>query len=241
MFRAGAIGVVALVALSGTASAGIIYTASDPSGLSAEAEFSLIDPTTLQIRLKNTSTGAPDGFVAADQLLTSVSWDFGAPGVGGSPTIAGGSAVTGPTSSSVDFSVLDVGPNEDVSGEFGYGNGGATGLLPNYVSGNISGTTAFGGSNLDGPPGLNGPQAGLVAAPPAVPLGGIGAISNEIIITLTLSDPITLAQLETDLEQNGVIFEYGSDAAFLRGVPTPGAAATLVLGLGALARRRRDA
>ena len=239
--RAAIAGVAVTAALPATAAAGLLYTASDPSGLSAEAEFTLIDPTTLEVRLKNTSSGAPVGFQAADQILTGVSWDFGHPGFNGDTMITGGSVVTGPTSSSVNFSVQSVGPNEDVSGEYGYGNMNGTGALINFVSGNSAQATPFGGPNLDGPANIDGPQGGLVADPPIVPLGGLGAISNEIIATLTLSDPITLSELEDDLANNGVRFEFGSDAAFLPGVPTPGVGATLALGLGAFARRRRSA
>ncbi len=210
---------------------------SDPSGLSAEVEFSLLDASTLQVRATNTSTGAPDGFDSSDQILTSVSWNFG-----GLTSIASGGVVTGPASSSVNFSVANVGPGADVSGEYGYGNGGTTGLNANFISANQSHATPFGGSNLDGPVGLNGPQGGLIASPAVVPLGGLGAIQYEWIATLTLSDP--LAGLE--FLSNGLVVEFGSDAAFLTGTPDGGGVipepSTVLMGLlgaaGLLARRR---
>src|SRR5262245_36602277 len=91
---------VATLALAPNASADIILF-SDPSGLSALAEFTLLNATTLQVRLKNTSTGVPNGFTNAAQLLTGLSWDFGAPGNNaGEPTITGGSVIIGPTSNS---------------------------------------------------------------------------------------------------------------------------------------------
>ena len=74
------------VGIASSANAGYLFTFSDPAGLAAEAEFTLLNPTTLQIRLKNTSTGAPGGFQASDQILTGISWDFGPPGLGANCT-----------------------------------------------------------------------------------------------------------------------------------------------------------
>jgi hypothetical protein len=222
------------------AQAGELFFLSDPSGLSAEAEFTLLNPTTLEVRLRNTSTDVPDDFDEADQLLTGVSWDFGAPGVNAADVdIIGGSVKSGPTSFSINFSVSNVGSNADVSGEYGYGNDDGTGALPNFVSGNTAQATPFGGPNLDGPDNIDGPQGGLAASPPLVALNGLGAISNEIIATLTLSEPITAQQLADDLHNNLVRVEFGSDAAFLI-TPEPHSALVLVLGA-ALANRRRRA
>ena len=211
---------------------------SDASGLSAEVEFTIINSGNgLLIRVRNTSTGTPGGFTAADQLLTGVSWDAGAIGInGGDVQITGGSVVTGPTSQSWNFSVSNVGPNASVSGEYGFGNADGSGALPNFVSGNNAGATPYGGPNLDGPGGLDGPQAGLVSAAAGVPLGGLGAIENEIIHTVSLSQTINSLDV---IIGNGVQIEFGSDAAFLTVVPAPGALA--LLGLAGLigGRRRR--
>ena len=224
------VGALLSVLSAEAALASILYTYNDPSGLGAEAEFSFLNPTTLQVRLKNTSTGVPGGFESSDQLLTSVSWTF-KNGI----TITGGTVFTGPTSQSLNFSILNVGANADVSGEWGFGNGGATGLGMNYISSNAAGTTPFGGANLDATVNIDGPQAGLVANPALVPLGGLGAIENEIIATLTLSAVYSEAQLLADLVANGSIVEFGSDAAFL-----PGPAAFAAIGIaGILAGRRR--
>ena len=43
------------------------------TGLAAEVEFTLLDPTTLEVRALNASTGVPAGFDEADQMLTGVS------------------------------------------------------------------------------------------------------------------------------------------------------------------------
>ena len=230
---------IALVIAQPT-SGGFLFSFTDPSGLEAEAEFTLLNPTTLVIRLQNLSTGAPQDFTSADQLLTGISWDFGAVGaVLGDNTITGGGAIIGPFSSTVDFDAGSFGAGTNVGGEWGFGNNDGSGGLTNVVSGNAAGVTAFGGPNLDGPGGLNGPQGGLISAAFALPLGGLGAIEDEIIITLSLSAAINDAQLLADLQANGVQVEFGSDAAFIPGelVPAPGALA--LLAVGALARRRR--
>ena len=226
-----------LLTLTQAAVGGQIYLLADPSGLSAEVEFTLLNPTTLEVRAKNTSTGVPNGFDSSDQLLTGVSWDFGHPGFNGDTMITGGSVMTGPTSSSVNFSVLNVGPSTDVSGEYGYGNMDGSGALPNFVSANTAQATPLGGANLDGPASIDGPQGGLVANPILVSLGGLGAIQNEIIATLTLSDPITEQELLEDLFDNYVRVEFGSDAAFIT-TPEPTTLSLLALVGFAVLRRR---
>ena len=152
--------------------------------------------------------------------------------------ITGGSAVTGANSQSWNFDILNVGANADVSGEYGFGNADGSGALPNFVSGNSAGATPYGGSNLDGPGGLDGPQAGLVSSAFSVPLGGLGAIEDEIIHTIALNQ--TIASLDVIIG-NGVQIEFGSDAAFLFNVPAPATlpAAALACLLGASRNRAR--
>lgn len=178
---------VPLIAYS-AADAGLVMLFDDGSGLSAEAEFTLLGAgDILEIRLKNTSTSIPFGFSNSDQLLTGVSWDFGHVGFNGDAMITGGSVVTGSSSSSINFSIANVGPNSDVSGEYGYGNMDGSGALTNFVSGNAAQAIPFGGANLDGPVVIDGPQAGLLSSLASVPLGGLGAIQDEIVATLTLA------------------------------------------------------
>ena len=209
------------------ATASEVFIFSDSSGLGAEAEFTLINATTLEVRLKNTSTGVPPAFgTGADQILTSISWDFD-----GTTMIAGGSVKTGPSSASLNFSLIDVVADTDVSGEYGFGNGGATGLLDNFISGNTANTTPFGGTNLDGPVDLDGPQGGLVANPLPISLAGQGAIQDEWIATLTLSgDP--LISLDFLMGDNSDI-EFGSDAAFIH-APEPSSLALTAVGFAGL-------
>ena len=227
----------AFLLLARTSGAGEIFMFSDASGLTAEAEFTLLNPMTLEIRLKNLSSGVPAGFDSADQLLTGISFDIGAQGVG-DPEITGGSVKIGPTSQSVNFDQVmsQLGPGEDVTGEYGYGNSGGSGALTNFVSAHIAHGTPFGGTNLDGPLNLSGPQGGLIANPIPMSIGGLGAIQNEVIITVTLDS--TLANLDF-LAANGVRFEFGSDAAFFT-IPEPQSFVLFGLGVaGLLAYSRR--
>jgi hypothetical protein len=229
------------MAIANVAQAGPFWLFTDASGLSAKAEFTLLNATTLEIKLQNTSTGVPLGFSNSDQLLTSISFDLGAAGNNAAdPDITGGSVILGPSSVSLNFDdvVSQLGPGDTATGEYGYGNGGTTGLKPNFLSGNTAGATAFGGTNLDGPANINGPQAGLVAASIPVDLGGLGAIKDQIIATLTLDKDVT----DLSFLDHGVVIEFGSDAAFLTGrlVPEPSTLAlALVGGLGLLLRVRR--
>lgn len=226
---------LSVTALTGAAHAGTIVTATDPSGLKAEAEFTLTGPTTLTIRLRNISTGVPMGFSNSDQILTGVSWDFGLAGSNpGEPTITAGSVLIGASSASVNFSTGSFGAGADISREWGYGNSPSGMSFQNFLSALQAGSTQLPGVNRDGPDALNGPQGGLVASPAIVDLGGLGAVQDEIIATLTLSTAISNLDF---LNSNLVRFEFGSDAAFLT-TPTPGASALLLIG-GAIAGRRR--
>lgn len=212
----------------------------DPSGLSAQATFALLNGgSTLQIALKNTSSSVPAGYGSSDHLLTSIAFNLN-----GTSIIKAGSAVhIGAASQSLGFSSGFYGPGSNVSGEFGFGNGGTTGFgsHPNFVSAMQAGTTRFNGANLDGPAGLNGPQAGLVSAANAGQIGGQGAIRDEVIITINLN----AALADLSFLSNGARVEFGSDRLFLDGtmtvtlIPLPGVAGMAGLGLVLVGSRRR--
>ncbi|MHC4610775.1 MAG: hypothetical protein ACYS7M_10565, partial [Planctomycetota bacterium] len=68
-----------------------------------------------------------------------------------------------------------------------------------------------------------------------VPLGGLGAIQDEIIATLTLDS--ALANLDF-LDENLVRVEFGSNAAFIT-IPAPGAALLAMIGLGTVGLIRK--
>jgi len=208
----------------------------DPDGLAAEATFTLdtSNLAELKIELVNTSTGVPPGFDSSDQLLTGISFDFGQPGYNGDPMITGGTVVIGPGGRSINFDIdPQLGAGDDVSGEWGYGNMDGTGLLTNFVTATKSEATAFGGTNWDGPENIDGPQGGICIDPLLwlwVDLGGLGAVTDSVVITLTLDT--SLANL--NFLENGVVAEFGSDAAFF---PEP--TTICLLGFGALSLIRR--
>ena len=212
---------------------------SDFSGLGAEATFILDtdDPDVLTIRLTNTSTAlpivynldqTPGSFDVADQLLTSISFDFD-----GIALINGGNVKIGDNSYSMNFGNItsQLSEGDDVSGEWGYSNinPASTGMLPILVTSTGGNQYVFGGTNLDGPANLNGPQAGL-ASDPILLVTDKGYILDTVVITLDLNAP--LANL--DFLDNDVRVEFGSDAAFL---PEP--ATLILLGSGFLVMRRR--
>lgn len=243
MKRTFALSAAAAVAMATASASASTVSFAHTSGLSAEASFTLLSGgSTLQIALRNTSTGAPSGFDSADHLLSSVAFNLN-----GLSIVGNGSSVhIGASSESVNFNGY-YGPGSNVSGEFGYGNSGTTGFEnhPNFVSTSNGGNpTRFNGPNLHGPPSgsLNGPQGGLVSNAHLGSIADHAAINDEIIITLNLSG--TLADLS--FLSNGVRVEFGSDKMFLDGtmtstllVPLPGAAGMAGLGLVLVGSRRR--
>ncbi len=214
-------------------------------GLSATADFTRINSTTLKVVLTNTSTALPGhmagGDSAANRLLTSLA--FRLPGT---TNLTGGSAVV--TAGSV---VDNYGPvtGTNLGKEWGWGWNGAgqccEGTDPSHtyndwISTLSAGTNQFKNGSLDGS-GLNGPKWGLASN--ALP-SSHESVRNSATFTLNLSGGIP----DLSFLANGAIVEFGSDAAFLTSTlvtpPPPGApepAALLLLGMGVAgwARHRR--
>ncbi len=155
------------------------------TGLSATADFTLLNATTLRIVLTNTSTSLPSYLssdAASNQLLTSLA--FRLPGtttiLGGTATISGGST----------------GPAGNIGKEWGYGWNGSgqccentdpTHTYNDWISTLSAGTTQFSPGSLDNS-GLNGPKYGL--APNPAFGSPLTSISNSATFTLNLSGGI---------------------------------------------------
>ena len=213
------------------------------AGLSAKAEFTLINSTTLKIVLTNTSTSLPSylggGNSSSNALLTTIA--FRLPGnvniTSGDAAVTAGSSLNGASG--------------NIGKEWGWGKSGP-GLccelidpytqFNDWVSTKQPGTTQFKSGSLDGTSGISGPDFGL--APTNYVSGGQEYIKNSATFTLSLSGPVP----DLSFLNNGAVVEYGSDAAFLTtnfnppppsGAPEPGAIALLGMGIAGLYRHRR--
>lgn len=236
----------AIVAMLGGSASAELLVFDDGQGLSATADFSLVNSTTLKIVLTNTSSepnitpGEP-----ANSLLTSIAFDLP-----GDTEITGGTAELTAGSQSIEFDkiVQQLAGGDDVSVEWGYGNTGGTGFggLVNVVSALTAHASPFivpdkkpGGEhpNLDGPRELDGPQCGLAVAG-WVP-GGLGGIENSVTIFAKLSNPLN----DVSFILEGAKVQYGSNFGLLPngpGVPesqgdSPEPATCVLVGLAGLA------
>lgn len=217
----------------------------DLSGLSATADFS-VSSGKLVIVLTNTSTGVPSGFSNSDQVLSTLS--FNLPDL---VNIGSGEVFISEGSYSVNFDNvggIQLTGGADVSPEWGYGNEDGTGFTydPDHkhlITAMISHAIKFKPGNLDGSVNIDGPQGGLTNG--IIPLGGIGAIHNSVTSYLTLTGidltiPGNIENLLFSITSKGVVFEFGSDAAFghseqNRPVPEPATIAMFLLGIALIA------
>lgn len=201
----------------------------DSIGLSGQAVFVLgADNQSIGILLTNTSTAIPDDPVfdnPSDQILSSLYFDLGGPGLGGSdPVITGGSACVGPGSVGVGKQNVNLGEGDDLSDKWGFGNFKYTEepmdvLAPNFI------TTMTAHADPFAPGKLKGPDYGTISALnlDGGHSAGLPAISDTVYAFITLDQPIdTLASLLAAGNYQPYV-EFGSDYEFLvPDAPPPG-------------------
>ena len=210
--------------------------ADQPTGLSGTVDMTL-SGNVLTITLVNTSAaGSASG---ANGLLSGLA--FNLPGYSGAVDIIGGSVILGPGSSFVNS------PVGDLSKEWGFQNSNApghfNGLAVDTVVATMEAdtTTKFAGGNITLPDVLDGPEYGLVRT--GGNAGGLSAVQNSVVVTLTLSKTIAPGDYATYLGRinSGLVaIEFGSPTGAV-----PDGGSTLVLlgsaltALGYVASRRK--
>jgi len=191
------------------------------TGLSGQAIFRLTGPRTIDILLTNTSTRRPDDpwfDQPSDQMLTSLYFDLGAPGLNpADPRIIGGQAWVGEGGYSIgkDGSLSG---GDEISTLWGFGNfqydePGQSMLPSNFITTNTAHSVAFAGAEV-----LSGPEYGLATGDLTVfpdTSDGLTAIRDTILATIWLD--ADLADLSSLIHPDSYTphIEFGSDYEFL--------------------------
>ena len=232
--------VTAAVAISAFAAHAFTINLGGPSGYSARIEVTQVASNQLQILVTNTTTlgmsvPLPSGvsgscpqdvtssIAAACRLLASFGWTSDAISkdiTGGSATIASGSVGFGDPAGPPPAQTYAAGT--DWSAEWGFGNNApmdGTGLL-DFISTNESHMTQFAGPNRDGPPGLDGPQGGLLSSTVFTSADGLGYVRDTLVFLINFSSELTAADLSA-LQNATWWVEFGSSGYFLCVGPDP--------------------
>lgn len=250
-----------------------IKTFGGATGFSASVDVSLSGGNLVLLITNTTTAGASDasagtsvcpslvtsGIDSACRLLSSIGWS---PGALGSNQITGGSAFV-PIGETY-FGDIAGGPTTvagsdfDWSAEWGYANDDppdnidqfptdGTADTFDFASTNAAQATGFGGTNRDGPAGLDGPQGGILSSF-FTGAGGLGYVQDRLRVTLTFGTVLGASDL-TALQNADWFVEYGSSGYFLTSdgngttEEVPEAAAILLgaIGLvGVMVTRRRQ-
>jgi hypothetical protein len=196
------------------------------TGLRGQAIFDLVDNRHIAILLTNTSYAIPGlpGFDnPSDQVLTSLYFDLGAPGLNpNDPKIIGGGAWVAVESYGVgDHNDLKAG--DDLSKLWGYGNfkyeAPQEFLGPNFLT-----TISAHGIPFAQPGALKGPNYGALSSANLLNAydTGLPTIADTVRFSLTLDrDVTTLADLVAEGQYTPYV-EFGSDFQFYVADDEPG-------------------
>jgi len=232
--------VTGVLALSALAAHAFTITLGGPTGYSARIDVTQVGPNQLRILVQNTTTlgtsvslpsgvsgSCPQtvtpGIDAACRLLASFGYTFNAISqsiTGGSAKIASGSVGFGDPAGPPPPQTYPAGT--DWSAEWGFGNNApmdGTGNL-DFLSTNESHMTQFATSpNRDGPPGLDGPQGGLLSRAFS-DAGPLGFVQDTLEFLVNYSAELTAADLQA-LQNATWWVEFGSGGYFLCAGPDP--------------------